>query len=58
MLKHRSFVDLPEYDRYLDSKNKRAIKVQENKLKMLLTRHKNIDIFDSLEGYRTFTIED
>lgn len=55
---HNYFPDfyLPEYDKYLDPKNKHAIKVQENKLKILLTQYKNIDIIDSLEGCRTFTI--
>jgi len=49
-------LDSPEYDKYLDPKNKHAIKVQENKLKILLTQYKNIDIIDSIEGCRTFTI--
>ncbi len=55
---HNYFPDfyLPEYDKYLDPKNKHAIKVQENKLKILLTQYKNIDIIDSIEGCRTFTI--
>jgi hypothetical protein len=55
---HNYFPDfyLPEYDKYLDPKNKHAIKVQGNKLKILLAQYKNIDIIDSLEGCRTFTI--
>jgi len=53
---HNYFPDfyLPEHDKYLDPKNKHAIKVQEKKLKILLTQYKNIDIIDSLERCRTF----
>lgn len=55
---HNYFPDfyLPEYDRYLDPKNKHAIKVQEKKLKILLTQHNNIDIIDSLDGCKNFSI--
>lgn len=55
---HNYFPDfyLPEYDKYLDPKNKHAIKVQEKKLKILLTQYENIDIIDSLEGCKTFSI--
>lgn len=55
---HNYFPDfyLPEHNRYLDPKNKHAIKVQEKKLKILLTQYKNIDIIDSLDGCRTFNI--
>jgi hypothetical protein len=55
---HNYFPDfyLPKYDKYLDPKNKHAIKVQENKLKILFTQYKNIDIIDSLEGCKTFNI--
>jgi ribosomal protein S18 len=55
---HNYFPDfyLPEHNKYLDPKNKHAIKVQENKLKILLTKYKNIDIIDSLEGCRTFNV--
>lgn len=57
-IKHNYFPDfyLPKYDKYLDPKNKHAIKVQENKLKILFTQYKNIDIIDSLEGCKTFNI--
>lgn len=55
---HNYFPDfyLPEHDKYLDPKNKHAIKVQEKKLKILLTQYKNIDIIDSLERCKTFNI--
>lgn len=55
---HNYFADfyLPKYDRYLDPKNKHAIKVQEKKLKILLTQYENIYIINSLEGCKTFTI--
>lgn len=55
---HNYFPDfyLPEHNKYLDPKNKHAIKVQEKKLKILLTQYKNIDIIDSLDGCRTFNI--
>jgi hypothetical protein len=47
---------LIDYDRYLDPKNKHAIKVQEKKLKILLTQYDNINIIDSLEGCKNFCI--
>lgn len=55
---HNYFPDfyLPEYDKYLDPKNKHAILVQEPKLRVLLTQYSNIQIIDSLEGCKTFTI--
>lgn len=55
---HNYFPDfyLPKYNIYLDPKNKHAIKVQQNKLKILLTQYKNIVIIDSLESCKTFSI--
>lgn len=55
---HNYFPDfyLPEHNRYLDPKNKHVIKVQEKKLKILLTQYNNIDIIDSLEGCKNFSI--
>jgi hypothetical protein len=57
-VKHNYFPDfyLPEYDKYLDPKNKHAIKVQEEKLKILMDQYSNIDIIDSLNGCKTFSI--
>lgn len=57
-ISHNYFADfyLPEYDRYLDPKNKHTIKVQEKKLKILLTQYSNIDIIDSLDGCKNFSI--
>lgn len=55
---HNYFPDfyLPKYDKYLDPKNKHAIKVQSKKLKILLTQYSNIAIIDSLEGCKNFCI--
>lgn len=55
---HNYFPDfyLPKHDKYLDPKNKHAIKVQRKKLKMLLTQYNNVSIIDSLEGCKTFSI--
>lgn len=55
---HNYFADfyLPKYDKYLDPKNKHAIRVQEKKLKMLLAQYSNIDIIDTLEGCKTFSV--
>jgi hypothetical protein len=54
--KHNYFPDfyLPEYNLYLDPKNPWAIKVQANKLKLLLTQYPNIKIIESLEECRKF----
>jgi hypothetical protein len=55
---HNYFADfyLPKHDKYLDPKNKHAIKVQAKKLKILLAQHDNINIIDSLEGCKNFYI--
>jgi hypothetical protein len=57
-IKHNYFPDfyLPKQDKYLDPKNKHAIKVQQKKLKKLLTQYNNIVIIDSLEGCKTFNV--
>ncbi len=54
---HNYFPDfyLPEHDKYLDPKNPHAIKVQEKKLKILLTQYKNIVIIESIEECKLFT---
>lgn len=56
-ISHNYFPDfyLIEYDLYLDPKNPHAIKVQEKKLKQLLTQHNNILIIDSLEKCETWS---
>lgn len=55
---HNYFPDfyLPEYNIYLDPKNKHAIKVQEKKLNILLKQYDNILIIDSLNGCKNFTV--
>lgn len=55
---HNYFPDfyLPDHDMYLDPKNPHAVKVQEYKLKMLLTQYSNIYIIDSLEGCESFSV--
>jgi hypothetical protein len=55
---HNYFADfyLPKHDKYLDPKNKHAIRVQAKKLKILLAQHDNINIIDSLEGCKNFYI--
>lgn len=55
---HNYFPDfyLPEYDLYLDPKNKHAIKIQSEKLKILHSTYSNIIILDSLESCRKFNI--
>lgn len=59
-VKHNYFPDfyLIEYDVYLDPKNPQAIKVQQEKLKMLLTQYSNICIIETLEKCETFTLDD
>ncbi len=57
-IKHHYFPDfyLIDYDLYLDPKNPQAIKVQQNKLKFLLTQHKNIVILETIEQCEQFTL--
>ena len=59
-IEHNYFADfyLPAYDLYLDPKNKHAIKVQERKLKKLLTQYSNIVILDSLDKCKTYEIKE
>jgi hypothetical protein len=55
---HNYFPDfyLPDYNLFLDPKNTHAFKVQEKKIKTLLTQHKNIVIITSLEECQNFSI--
>jgi hypothetical protein len=57
-VEHNYFADfyLKNYDIYLDPKNPYAIKAQKEKLKYLLTQHKNIVIIESLEKCKNFSI--
>lgn len=55
---HNYFPDfyLPDYDLYLDPKNPHAIKVQINKLTLLLKQYSNIRIISSLSECEEFNI--
>lgn len=55
---HNYFPDfyLPDYDLYLDPKNPHAIKVQTNKLILLLKQYSNIRIISSLSECEEFNI--
>jgi hypothetical protein len=55
---HNYFPDfyLVDHDIYLDPKNPQAIKVQQDKLKYLLTQHTNIVIIETLEQCKNFNI--
>lgn len=55
---HNYFPDfyLPEHNKYLDPKNPYAVKVQDKKLKLLLAQYTNINIIDSLNGCKNFTL--
>jgi hypothetical protein len=55
---HNYFPDfyLPDYDLYLDPKNPHAIKVQSEKLEILLRQYNNIKIISSLEECKKFNI--
>lgn len=55
---HNYFPDfyLPKYDVFLDPKNPQAIKVQEKKLKCLLTQYNNIVIIETIEKCKNFSI--
>ena len=57
-VEHNYFADfyLKNYDIYLDPKNPYAIKAQKEKLKYLLTQHKNIIIIETLEECKNFSI--
>lgn len=53
---HNYFPDfyLPEYDLYLDPKNPQAVKVQREKLNILLTTYKNIVIIETLDECKEY----
>lgn len=55
---HNYFPDfyLVDHDIYLDPKNPQAIKVQQDKLKYLLTQYTNILIIETLEQCKNFNI--
>lgn len=55
---HNYFPDfyLPKQDLYLDPKNPHAIKVQQKKLKKILTQYSNIVIIDSIEKCKNYCI--
>ena len=55
---HNYFPDfyLVDHDIYLDPKNPQAIKVQQDKLKYLLTQYTNIVIIETLEQCKNFNI--
>jgi hypothetical protein len=55
---HNYFPDfyLPEYNLYLDPKNPQVIKVQNEKLKCLLSQYDNIVILNSLESCKNYNI--
>jgi len=55
-IKHNYFPDfyLPDFNLYLDPKNPHAYKVQEKKIKMLLTQYNNIVIIRTLEECKNF----
>ena len=57
-IEHNYFADfyLEDYDVYLDPKNPFAIKAQKQKLKYLLTQHKNVVIIKTLEECKNFSI--
>lgn len=53
---HNYFPDfyLPEYDLYLDPKNPQAVRVQQEKLNILLTTYKNLVIIETLDECKEF----
>ena len=53
---HNYFPDfyLPEYDLYLDPKNPQAVRVQQEKLNILLTMYKNLVIIETLDECKEF----
>lgn len=55
---HNYFPDfyLPDYDLFLDPKNPQAYKVQEKKIKILLTQYKNLVIIKTLNECKDFKI--
>lgn len=55
---HNYFADfyLLQYDLFLDPKNPRAIEVQKDKLKCLMSQYKNIVILDTLEKCKQFNV--
>lgn len=57
--KHHYFPDfyLPDFDLYLDPKNPQAVRVQKNKLELLLKQHSNIKILYSKLECEKFTIK-
>lgn len=57
---HNYFADfyLPDYDIYLDPKNPYALKVQKEKLDLLLEQYNNIKIIHSLIECENFNIKD
>ena len=57
---HHYFPDfyLEDYDIFLDPKNPHAIKVQQNKLTLLLKQYNNIIIINSVESCENFNLKD
>lgn len=57
-IQHNYFADfyLEDYNVYLDPKNPHAVRVQKEKLKYLLSQHKNIIIIQTLEECKNFSI--
>jgi hypothetical protein len=58
-VEHNYFPDfyLPDYDLYLDPKNPQAMKSQQEKLKYLLTQHRNVFILRTLGECRSFSLQ-
>lgn len=56
-IEHNYFPDfyLPDYDLYLDPKNPQAVKSQQEKLKYLLTQHKNVVILQTLDECKIYS---
>lgn len=58
-ISHNYFPDfyLPEHDLFLDPKNPQAVRVQKEKLDILLTQYQNIRIIKSLDECTTFSLQ-